>query len=374
MMDIEHTVRERYSKALGESSPDLCCPTSYDPALLSVLPDEILEKDFGCGDPSRFVHEGDRVLDLGCGAGKICYIAAQKIGPEGWVFGLDMNDDMLALARKYQAEMAEKLGSDHVRFLKGYIQDLSLDLELMDSYLAAHPIGTVSDFLAFQAWQETQRSEQPLIPSESIDLVVSNCVLNLVRDSDKEKMVREIVRVLKPGGRVALSDIVSDEEVPDALKKNPELWSGCLSGAFREDLFLRVFEEAGLAGIRIDAWGGDPWKTISGIEFRSVTLTAFKPLGTECLDRGHAVIYRGPFKETRDEEGHIFPRGERIAVCERTYRTLMEGPYRDDFIGIAPEKLWEGRKWCAPPGTRRSSQETKGGSHASGTEEGKCCP
>ncbi len=374
MLNTEETVRQRYTRALTEKSPDLCCPTSYNPALLKGLPKEILEIDFGCGDPSRFVREGDHVLDLGCGAGKICYIAAQMVGPEGMVVGIDMNGDMLAIARKYQAEMSEKLGGVPIQFVKGYIQDLALDLEATEEYLAKNPIATHSDLLAFLAWQDWQRATQPLVPGESVDLVLSNCVLNLVRDSEKEALIREIVRVLKPGGRVALSDIVSDEDIPDALKRDPDLWSGCISGAFREDRFVQSLEKAGLAGIRIDSWEERPWKTVDGIDFRSVTLTAFKPFGTECLDRGHAVIYRGPFKETRDEEEHIFPRGERIAVCERTYRTLMDGPYAKDFIGIAPETLRTPREWCAPSGTRRPARETKNGRHEFPTAEEGCCP
>ena len=373
MLNTEETVSQRYTKALKEKTPDLCCPVSYDPALLSALPKEILEIDFGCGDPSRFVREGDYVLDLGCGAGKICYIAAQMAGPNGSVLGVDMNGDMLAIARKYQAEMSEKLGGVPIQFVKGYIQDLALDLEATESYLAKYPIATPSDLLAFQAWQDLQRSDHPLIPDGSVDLVLSNCVLNLVRDSEKKDLIGEIVRVLKPGGRVALSDIVSDEGVPAVLKRNPDLWSGCLSGAFREDIFVRALEEAGLAGIRIESWEGRPWKTVEGIEFRSVTVSGFKPLGTECWDRGHAVIYRGPFREVWDEEGHVFPRGERIAVCERTFRTLTEGLYRQDFIGIVPETLTPPRQWCAPPGTRRSARETKGGGHALETDDGSGC-
>ncbi len=372
-MNIEDTVTNRYSKALQESSPELCCPTSYDPEALSFLPDEIIEKDFGCGDPSRFVQEGDRVLDLGSGGGKICYMAARIVGPDGFVLGVDMNPDMLSLARKYQQEMAEKIGGDRVRFHRGFIQDLALDVEKTDFFLKDHPVRSTDDWLAFQSWQEEQRALYPLIPDNSIDLVVSNCVLNLVRDSEKERMIREIVRVLKPGGRIALSDIVSDKDIPDHQKNDPELWSGCLSGSFREDRFIQVLADAGLQAIRIESWGEAPWQTVEGIEFRSVTLTALKPFGTDCFDQGHAVIYRGPYQEIRDEEGHVFPRGERIAVCERSYRTLMQGPYRQDFIGVPPEKLQDPRECCTPSGTKRSPEKTKNGRHETATPSKDCC-
>ena len=112
-MTLETSVLERYSEGAESRQAELCCPVDYDRTLLKLLPEEIIEKDYGCGDPSRYVQEGDIVLDLGSGSGKICYMAAQLVGEQGKVIGVDMNDDMLALARKYQSEMADKnwLGS-----------------------------------------------------------------------------------------------------------------------------------------------------------------------------------------------------------------------------------------------------------------------
>ena len=123
-MNITHAVIDRYSQGAKEVQPALCCPVDYDTSLLALLPQEIIEKDYGCGDPSRYVRSGDTVLDLGSGAGKICYMAAQLVGDHGHVIGVDMNNDMLALARKYQPEMAEKLGGQRVRFVKGHIEEI----------------------------------------------------------------------------------------------------------------------------------------------------------------------------------------------------------------------------------------------------------
>src|SRR3989338_7176898 len=134
-MDVQTEVLRRYSEGAEERQAELCCPVDYDAKLLRLLPQEIVEKDYGCGDPSRYVREGDVVLDLGSGGGKVCYMTAQLVGEHGQVIGVDMNDDMLALARKYQAEMAIKLGGERVRFVKGYIQDLALDGDAMESYL-----------------------------------------------------------------------------------------------------------------------------------------------------------------------------------------------------------------------------------------------
>lgn len=373
-MNVQTAVRERYSAGARKVEEALCCPVDYDAGLLALLPREIIEKDYGCGDPSRYVRDGDVVLDLGSGSGKICYMAAQLVGNSGRIIGVDMNDDMLALARKYQGEMADKLGGSRVRFLKGHIQDLALDVEGLDRHLRDHPVQDHASLMELQAWLDQQRSKQPLIADASVDLVISNCVLNLVAESDKQKLVSEIHRVLKPGGRAAISDIVSDESVPEPLKKDPELWSGCISGAFQEQEFLRAFEDAGFRFVAYDKWDAVPWRVVGGIEFRSVTLIAVKGSNEPCLDVGQAVIYRGPFKSITDDEGHIFRRGERMAVCERTYKLLMEGPYRNQFIAITPTQPRSPVPWCAPAGTTRPARETKGAEHrGSDCDTGACC-
>jgi arsenite methyltransferase len=368
-MTIEAGVLERYSQGAEAIQADLCCPVDYDRTLLAMLPQEIIEKDYGCGDPSRYVKNGDVVLDLGSGSGKICYMAAQLVGEHGKVIGVDMNDDMLALARKYQPEMAQKLGSNWVEFVKGQIQDLALDVAAMDTYLTQNPVRKAEDVISLRAWQEQQRNESPLIKDNSIDLVVSNCVLNLVHDSDKEQMIKEIFRVVKPGGRVAISDIVSDEHVPQHLKQDQHLWSGCISGALQEHDFLEAFVKAGFFAVSYDKWESQPWQVVEGIEFRSVTITAVKPETDPCIDKGHAVIYRGPFSEIYDDDGHVYYRGERMAVCERTYRLLMGDAYGEHFIGIVPAVDVPGAPWDCATGSIRDIAETKGGKH-----QDKCAP
>jgi SAM-dependent methyltransferase len=129
VLDVAEAVKSRYSKASHAVEPALCCPVDYDPRYLGVIPPEILERDYGCGDPSRFVHEGDTVLDLGSGGGKICYIASQVVGASGKVIGVDMTDDMLSLAREHQDAISRSIGWDNVSFCKGRIQDLRVDLE-----------------------------------------------------------------------------------------------------------------------------------------------------------------------------------------------------------------------------------------------------
>ncbi|MDQ7090401.1 MAG: methyltransferase domain-containing protein [Methylococcales bacterium] len=374
-MTIEAGVLERYSEGAEERQDDLCCPVDYDKNLLKLLPQEIIEKDYGCGDPSRYVKAGDIVLDLGSGSGKICYMAAQLVGEHGRIIGVDMNDDMLALANKYKGEMAEKIGSENVDFVKGQIQDLALDLAALDTYLHDNPIKNSDDVIHLRAWQEQQRQQSPLIADNSVDLVVSNCVLNLVHDRDKEKLIQEIFRVTKAGGRVAISDIVSDEVVPEHLKQDLQLWSGCISGALQEHEFLQVFIDAGFIAVAYDKWESEPWKVVEGIEFRSVTITAIKPQDEPCIDKGHAVIYRGAFSEVYDDEGHVFLRGQRMAVCERNFNLLTRGVYGDDFIGIAPADEREGVEWNCETGKIRSVAETKGSQHQNSSccSESDCC-
>jgi len=371
-MNVETAVLARYSEGAKERQDALCCPVDYDKSLLEILPQEIIDKDYGCGDPSRYVQAGDCVLDLGSGSGKVCYMAAQLVGEHGRVIGVDMNDDMLMLARKYQAEMVEILGNDRVSFVKGQIQDLAIDIEAMEHWLAEQPINDANGMALFERWKQQQRQLKPLIADNSVDLVISNCVLNLVDDDQKQQLIDEIYRVLKPGGRIAISDIVSDEPIPGSFKEDDELWSGCISGAFQEQEILQRFAEKGFLAVKLDKWETEAWKIVEDIEFRSVTVTAIKSMGDECLDKGHAIIYRGPYSCIEDDEGHLFPRGERMAVCERTFRFLTEGILGDDFIGITPVNERQPVPWCAPAGTRRPISETKKGHHVQ-TKSGSCC-
>ena len=377
-IDVEKIVKDRYAKGASQKEEALCCPTSYAPKFLKVIPQEILEKDYGCGDPSKTIREGDIVLDLGSGTGKFCYIASQIVGPKGKAIGIDFNPPMLALARKHQKAIGERIGYHNVEFRRGRIQDLRTDLDLLEDTLSKKPLKTAEDYFTFESYKTKISGENPLVADESVDIITSNCVLNLVRQEEKELLFKEMHRVLKRGGRVAISDIVSDEDVPLDLQEDPELWSGCISGAFREDLFLKAFEEAGFYGVQIETLEHEPFQTIRGIEFRSVTVTAYKGKEGPCLERNQAVMYKGPWREVLDDDKHLLKRGERTAVCDKTYQIFSKAPYRDEVILVPPRKeisLKKAVPFDCSRTTVRHPRETKGEAYRKTTEaSSSCCP
>ncbi len=378
LVNPEEAVRERYTRGAHEVEPALCCPVSYDLKYLDVIPAEILERDYGCGDPTPYLRPGETVLDLGAGGGKVCYIAAQIVGPDGYVIGVDCNQEMLALARRHQAAVAQRLGYSNVDFRCGLIQDLRLDLDLLAAELARRPVSDQQGWLGLRTLEERLRRESPLVADESVDCVVSNCVLNLVRPEDRRQLFAEIFRVLRRGGRAVVSDIVADEDVPEHLQRDPELWSGCISGAHREDLLLKAFEGAGFHGMELVKRQREPWRTVEGIEFRSVTVRAYKGKQGPCLERKQALIYRGPFKKVEDDDGHVFFRGERMAVCDKTFHLLQREPYSGVFEPVEPLEevaLEEAAPFDCRRSARRDPRETKGQDYDATTEANSpCCP
>ena len=201
-----------------------CCGTSCgcgDPITSNLygadqtesLPETAVAASLGCGNPTALIElqEGQTVLDLGSGGGIDVLLSAKRVGPTGKVYGLDMTDEMLALARANQA----KAGATNVEFLKGEIEQIPL-------------------------------------PDNSVDVIISNCVINL--SSDKAGVLREAYRVLKPGGRFAVSDVVVRGEVPTAVRKSMELWVGCVAGALDENDYRRFLAEAGFEGVDVEPW------------------------------------------------------------------------------------------------------------------------
>jgi len=333
-MDLGSAVQQRYSAAAQEHEPGLCCPVDFEPALLEVIPKPVLERDYGCGDPVSQVHPGETVLDLGSGGGKVCFIAAQVTGKAGRVIGVDVNDDMLGLARSAQAEVAERLGYANVEFRKGRIEDLRLDLSRVDAYLAENPVRDHAGLAHLEETMARWRADEPLVADSSIDSVISNCVLNLVLPEAKQRMFAEIARVLVPGGRAVISDIVADRDVPAELSSDPHLWSGCYSGAMREDRFVHAFAAAGLTATTVTKRDAGPWKTISGVGFRSITVTAWKPLPPDPTEAVGRVLYAGPFASVTTDSGHVLQRGLAASVPAEVSAGLMAEPYGGRVLSL----------------------------------------
>jgi len=227
--DVKATVRERYGQAarqVAEGAKSSCCSTTccggsagdpissnlYTEAETAALPEKAVLASLGCGNPTALaeLHPGEVVLDLGSGGGIDVLLSARRVGPSGKAYGLDMTDDMLALARENQ----RKAGVDNVEFLKGEIEAIPL-------------------------------------PDNSVDVIISNCVINL--STDKGRVLEEAYRVLKPGGRFAVSDVVIRGEVPTDVRRSMELWVGCVAGALTEREYQQQLREAGFQEIGIEA-------------------------------------------------------------------------------------------------------------------------
>jgi SAM-dependent methyltransferase len=227
MMELKEVVKEKYGQAAlrvnaggnsccgASAALDGCCDpiTSnlYDATQAGELPQEAVLASLGCGNPTALaqLNPGETVLDLGSGGGIDVLLSARRVGPTGKAYGLDMTDEMLALARENQ----RKAGVENVEFLKGEIEHIPL-------------------------------------PDNTVDVIISNCVINL--SGDKDRVLREAFRVLKPGGRFAVSDVVTKGEVPEDVRKNVLLWVGCIAGALGDHEYVAKLAKAGFEGIEIE--------------------------------------------------------------------------------------------------------------------------
>jgi SAM-dependent methyltransferase len=305
------------------------------------------------------------------------------VGASGRVIGVDINDEMLALAASAAPKVAAAIGFANVEFRKGRIQDLRLDVTATEQWLAAHPVTDLASLQAFEAETARQRRASPLVPDASVDAVVSNCVLNLVATEAKGELFAEIFRVLRRGGRAIISDIVSDVEVPAHLQADPELWSGCISGAFQEEAFLAAFEDAGFYGVTLDKRDSAPWQVVEGIEFRAVTVVAYKGKQGPCLDHDQAVVFKGPWKAVLDDDEHVYERGVPTAVCAKTFAILQGAPYTGQFELLSPAEPIDPETApvfaCAPPQSLVGSatsvplRRTVAGRSTATSTDGACC-
>ena len=283
-----HTLtRTFYTAAAEEPNEEILNPVHYDEREISHVPQASRVRNYGCGSPvfDCDLREGETLVDLGSGTGVECFVAAKKVGPDGKVFGIDMADAMLTLANQSKAKVVENLGYDNVTFHKAFFE--------------ASPLA-----------------------SATVDVIISNCVINL--SPDKRQTFAEIFRMLKPGGRLVVSDICYDGDIPLSIKYNQRLRGECIGGAFRQEDLFSLLQDMGFeSSVIVNRF---PYREIEGHQFYSLTYKAFRP----GIKETRRVIYRGPHAAIVTDSGQTLYRGvtTEISLDERL----------DDAILILDEK------------------------------------
>jgi len=339
------SVKEYYGKIL-KSNQDLqtsaCCTAESMPAylreILGQVHDEVKDKFYGCGSPFPLALEGKTVLDLGSGSGRDCYMLSKLVGPKGKVIGVDMTDEQIAVAQKYIAYHTEKFGykEANVQFVKGYIEDL----------------------------------EEAGIATASIDVVVSNCVINL--SPSKERVFSEIFRVLKPGGEIYFSDVFSSRRIPKNLSQDNLLVGECLGGALYMEDFRRLLLKLGCSDYRvtsqskIELHNPEIAQKVGMIDFYSITVRAFKlDLEDRCEDFGQAAVYLGNIQGAPNsfvlDDHHTFEKNKIVPVCGNTAAMLSSTRYGEHFKIIGNTDVHFGLFDCVPDaGLNKSDDKNVG--------------
>ena len=343
-------VREYYGKILN-SQNDLktgaCCTgESFPEDLKQILNDihpEILEKFYGCGSPIPPLLDGKVVLDLGCGTGRDVYIAAKMAGPNGLVIGVDMTKEQLAVAARHAEGQADRFGFErpNVSFRHAYIEDLA----------AAG------------------------VDSESVDVVISNCVINL--SPDKPRVLSEVFRVLKPGGELYFSDVFAGRRVPESLREDPVVYGECLGGALYIEDFRRTLDSLGIRDYRVVAKSQislddeEIRAKVGMVDFYSMTVRVFKLdcLEDICEDYGQTARYLGaiphhPHSFDLDDH-HQFVTGRPMLVCGNTAAMLTDTRYAVHFEVAGDRSTHYGPFDCAPAAAKPSVGDANSG--------GACC-
>jgi len=290
-----------------------CCTLEKLPAYvqepLKLIEDEIQMKYYGCGTPFPLALSGTKILDLGCGTGRDCFVLSYLAGEKGEVVGVDMTEEQLEVATRYLPIQMQKFGyqKPNIRFVKGYIEDLQA-------------VG---------------------IPDGYFDIVVSNCVVNL--SPDKESVLKEVYRVLREGGEFFFSDVYADRRLPDWAKKDPALLGECLGGALYWKDFERLVRRIGFhdprvySSSKIDLFDKETIDKIGFAQFYSMTYRLFKipQLEDACEDYGQMAVYKGTLPESPHQfildNHHVFVKGKPLAICSNTAMMLTETRFYKHF-------------------------------------------
>ncbi|MBU0483666.1 MAG: methyltransferase domain-containing protein [Proteobacteria bacterium] len=283
-------VREFYGRAALNTNEDIINPFAPDQAVADYIPADSKKRSYGCGSPVKDAQpkKGEILVDLGSGSGVECFLAAVEIGPEGKVYGIDMTDEMLSLAETSKKEVVTRLGYDNLEFRKGFLEALPL-----------------KDNIA--------------------DVVISNCVINL--SPDKRRTFHEIQRILKPGGRLVVSDIVTDQPIPLEIKNNEQFRGECLGGALQQEQLLAMLRAAGFVGATL--LKRFPYRQVGNTSFHSLTFRCYKPDSEQKVE----AIYRGPFSAVYTEDGTLLLKGKRTKISISAANRLDESVFILDQRG-----------------------------------------
>ncbi|MBI2608697.1 MAG: methyltransferase domain-containing protein [Deltaproteobacteria bacterium] len=331
-MDHLESIKEYYGKIL-KSNQDLkttaCCSVSEPPAYLKTIVKkihpEISERFYGCGSPIPPELEGCTILDMGCGSGRDAFILSNLVGKKGHVIGIDMTQSQLDIANQHKEYHRTKFEHEisNVEFKLGYMEEL----------------------------------ESLGIKNDSIDVIISNCVFNL--SPHKEKVFKEIFRVLKPGGELYFSDVFSSRRIPESLAQDPILRGECLGGALYIEDFRRVLKRVGCFDFRImsktkvELSHFEIKKKIGSIDFCSITIRAFKlSLEDQCEDYGQVGYYLGTLPEFPHEfqldDHHMFKRGRPLLICGNTADMISKTRYQKHFKIVGTKEIHYGLFDCTP--------------------------
>jgi arsenite methyltransferase len=317
MLDFVQKYYGEILEKTGDLKTNACCtverPPRYVEEALSLIHEEVTAKYYGCGLVLPEALQGCRVLDLGCGSGRDCYLLSQLVGAQGRVVGVDMTAAQIEVASKYRDYHAERFGfpDSNVELYMGYIEHLE---------------------------------ELPL-EAESFDVIVSNCVINL--SPDKRAVLEGAYRLLKPGGELYFADVYADRRVPTGVATDPVMYGECLGGALYWNDFLRLAKSAGFLDPRLVAdreieLDSDRLKeAVHGVRFYAATYRLFKIPGLEsaCEDYGQAVVYKGTITNHPDhfvlDNHHLMQTGHVFPVCGNTFDMLATGRLARhfEFIG-----------------------------------------
>ncbi|MCF8056930.1 MAG: methyltransferase domain-containing protein [Desulfocapsa sp.] len=300
------SVREFYGQAALTANEDIVNPLAPAQDDADFIPGKSRKHSYGCGSPVTDAdpREGETLVDLGSGSGTECFMAAAAVGKGGRVYGIDMTDEMLRLAGESQVEVAARLGYRNVEFRKGFLEQIPLD-------------------------------------DGTADVVISNCVINL--SPDKRMTYQEIFRILRPGGRLVVSDIVTDTAVPAAIRNNVRYRGECLGGAMQQEELVAMMAAAGFSAIRFIK--RFPYRQIGDMDFFSLTYEATRPPGAagEEVD----VVYSGPYGAVHTESGLLLVKGRRTSVPVREAALLDESVFVLDEKGAVTNPAME-NSCCSP--------------------------